>query len=173
MQYSQTVEASTAQVDIPHLKVDQPVLNRMDFDLGLSWTEIARYKGLMFNSAGTFKLCWCDSAAHGSCVAKEDYTIEVGKIHVSGVSCLISDTRFRAMDCRSHFHGGLSCYTESISLTIPTVSDSIVLGTYPSAAVAQAANELTTFCMFSQGELTNTGMDICQLATLYQDGGEP
>ena len=31
------------------------------FDLGLSWSEVARYKSLNFQKAGTFKLCWCDS----------------------------------------------------------------------------------------------------------------
>jgi len=186
--YSHTVESATASVAVPHTKVDQPLLARSYFDLGLSWSQVARFRNLHFPNAGTYKACFCDSRrlqpaqpalassplapTFSACTAKEDFVIEVGKVHVSGVSCLLGDTRFRAVDCHTNFFGGLTCYKEAISLDIPTVSDEIVLQTYNSLPT-EAATQLTTFCLFNPSEITGSLLDICQRSTMYQDESYP
>merc|ERR1719191_2251144 len=68
-------------------------------DLGFSWEEMLRFKDIQFKSGGTFKLCFCDSSLLPGvgrvCATERDYTIEVGMIHSSGVSCLISNPQLQ------------------------------------------------------------------------------
>merc|ERR1712216_475085 len=55
--------------------------------------KLLRFKGITFASGGTFKLCFCDSSLLGgssACKSEADYSVEVGTIHASGVSCLIA-----------------------------------------------------------------------------------
>jgi len=76
---------------------------------GVSTRNNLRFTNLGFSSAGTFKVCFCDSALSGQCESKSDYTIEVGKVHVSGVHCLLSIPKLRRQECYEQYYGGLSC----------------------------------------------------------------
>jgi hypothetical protein len=84
-------------------------------DLGFSWEEMLRFKDIQFKSGGTFKLCFCDSSilpgVGRACASERDYTVEVGMIHASGVSCLISNPQLQRVSCTPQKHGGLRCYS--------------------------------------------------------------
>merc|ERR1719331_3118747 len=65
-------------------------------DQGLSWDQILRFKGLAFASGGKFKACFCDIEtlpAGSACSTAADYKVEIGMVHVSGVSCLIEEPK--------------------------------------------------------------------------------
>jgi len=85
---------------------------QLNAPMGFSWSDMLRFNDLHFTSGGRFKLCFCDSAIHSSCIRPEDYGIEIGEIHVSGVSCLVKNPRLQRVACADQFHGGLRCYTE-------------------------------------------------------------
>jgi len=95
-------------------------LTRVPADAGYSSDHILRFTGLDFKAQGTFKLCFCDSelqkVVYGdngehNCNDPTDYNIEVGRVHSSGVSCLLTgSTIMRRGDCVSQYHGGLRCY---------------------------------------------------------------
>jgi hypothetical protein len=62
--------------------------------------------------AGTYKACFCDAAnAGGTCTKASDYALEIGKVHVSGLSCLLENTQLRTATCYEQVYGGLSCAT--------------------------------------------------------------
>jgi hypothetical protein len=83
-------------------------------DHGFSWANMLRFKGITFQSGGTFKLCFCDSTLVKACQSERDFPIEVGRIHVSGVSCLISQPSLRSAACVEQYYGdspkSLRCY---------------------------------------------------------------
>jgi hypothetical protein len=61
---------------------------------------------------GTYKACFCDAAASGGpCEEAKDYAVELGKVHVSGLSCLLENTQLRTATCYEQVYGGLSCAT--------------------------------------------------------------
>jgi len=76
---------------------------------GVSTPYKLRFTDINFKSAGTFKVCFCDSSNGGGCATAADFRIEVGKVHVSGVSCLLSVPKLRAVKCYEQYYGGLSC----------------------------------------------------------------
>ena len=96
---------------------------RKPFDVGASWSEILRFTDVTFSQGGTFKLCFCDSLRSGDCGDKSDYVVDLGTVHVSGVSCLIKEDRFQRYSCRSHWgtDSGLTC-TESYFLFSNSIS---------------------------------------------------
>merc|ERR1712166_708737 len=83
-------------------------------DHGASWSKLLRFPNITFSSAGTFKLCFCDSTilptGKNSCRDVSDYAIEVGTMHSSGVSCLIQEPSLRRASCVEQYYGGLRCY---------------------------------------------------------------
>merc|ERR1711964_101479 len=89
----------------------------------VSSEEVLRFAPVGFSrstgSSGKFKVCFCDSAllpaGQSECLAESDYSIEVGDLYVSGVSCLLADQQFRRGLCYPMFHGGLAC-SEQLSL---------------------------------------------------------
>jgi len=96
---------------------------------GRSHGHVLRFAPVSFSSAGTFKVCFCDSDASGSCSAEKDYGVEIGKLHVSGVSCLLEIPKLRRTRCYEQYFGGLSCAEEwTIGYeepTIPVVTDHV------------------------------------------------
>jgi len=96
------------------------ILPREVEDNGYSSARILRYKGIQFNAAGKFKVCMCDNAlqtavratnpTEPTCADAKGYNIEIGTLHVSGVSCLLTDTKLRRGDCVDSYYGGLRCY---------------------------------------------------------------
>jgi hypothetical protein len=85
-------------------------------DHGFSWSNMLRFKGITFQSGGTFKLCFCDSTLVQACKSERDFSVEAGKIHVSGVSCLISQPALRSAACVEQYYGAapksLRCYAD-------------------------------------------------------------
>jgi hypothetical protein len=125
-------------------------------DLGYSWGQMIRFDKLTFTTGGTFKLCFCDSALIGAvstpCLTKKDYAIEVGKVHSSGVSCLLSQPKLQRAECETMYHGvepkPLRCYSGipvpelMPPLLISTqidVSDSTEEGTYVETGSSEGA----------------------------------
>merc|ERR1719197_1633467 len=92
-------------------------------DQGKSWDQILRFNEISFKTGGKFKACFCDpdTLAPGKyCKMASDYKIEVGTIHVSGVSCLAEDAKFQRGTCKAQFYGGLRCYPGAAPvLTVP------------------------------------------------------
>jgi len=80
---------------------------------GLSSDNILRFMPVSFVSGGSYKVCFCDSAllptGQQYCHAESDYSVEIGELIVSGVSCLLKESDFRRRTCYNMFHGGLIC----------------------------------------------------------------
>merc|ERR1719198_1877100 len=75
-------------------------------DKGRSWNEILRFKDITFETGGKFKACFCDYdtlAAGKYCKTASDYKIEIGTVHVSGVSCLVEEPKFQRGTCVEQF----------------------------------------------------------------------
>jgi hypothetical protein len=121
-----------------------PLLPPMD--LGYSWKEILRFKGLTFSTGGTFKLCFCDSTLLGGtatpCLTKKDYAVEVGKVHSSGVSCLLSQPKLQRAACVTMEHGAdpkpLRCYS---GIPVPPLTPPLLAST--SVAIDQSVKGKT------------------------------
>merc|ERR1712139_41263 len=94
-------------------------------DLGKSWDQILRFNEISFKTGGKFKACFCDpdTLAKGAyCKKASDYKIDIGTIHVSGVSCLVADEKFQRGTCVGQYYGGLRCYPDKApKLKVPTV----------------------------------------------------
>merc|ERR1719252_511134 len=101
---------------------------------GLSSDDILRFMPVSFESGGSYKVCFCVSAllpaGQQYCHAESDYSVEIGELIVSGVSCLLKESDFRRRTCYNMFHGGLMC------------SDSLE---YPQEAVAAAGVKPSAF----------------------------
>merc|ERR1712151_32798 len=54
----------------------------------------------------------------GKCSSKADFKNNLGEIHSGGVYCLLSDSKFQKGECRSNWHGGMSCYEHGFAPTI-------------------------------------------------------
>jgi len=82
-------------------------------DPRMSTTEALRFKDIEFNSGGEFKLCLCDSdlldGENEICDGPEDYTIEVGSVHATGLQCLLSNPKMARGTCEAQEYGGLRC----------------------------------------------------------------
>jgi len=85
-----------------------------------STTDLLRYENVTFTQSGRFKLCYCDeellttlasgSPAYSVCNSDSDFKIEVGEIHVSGISCLLEQGyRNRVCEEIAGANGGLMC----------------------------------------------------------------
>merc|ERR1712182_104534 len=94
-------------------------------DQGKSWGEILRFNDISFKTGGKFKACFCDpdTLAEGKyCKKASDYKIDIGTIHVSGVSCLVEDPKFQRGTCVEQYPGGLRCYPDKApKLTVPSI----------------------------------------------------
>lgn len=125
-------------------------------DSGASWDEILRFNNITFSTGGQFKACFCDPDTLGDayCKSEKDYKIEIGTIHVSGVSCLIENPKFQRGTCVEQFHGGLRCYSGTApTLTIPAAAQ--VQATIQHAAVDDEPNDvISAFCLYGPEEET-------------------
>jgi hypothetical protein len=94
-------------------KAGTSVERKLQDGTGLSSPEILRFKPISFVSGGSYKVCFCDSAllpaGQQYCHAESDYSVEIGELIVSGVSCLLQEKDFRRRECYNMFHGGLIC----------------------------------------------------------------
>merc|ERR1719326_2058540 len=99
-------------------------------DQGKSWNQILRFNDITFKTGGKFKACFCDpdTLAPGKyCNMASDYKLEIGTVHVSGVSCLVEDEKFQRGTCVGQYYGGLRCYPDKApKLKVPTVKEMVV-----------------------------------------------
>jgi len=158
-------------------EVPQDMTGWDDRDWGFSWGEILRFTAVRFSSAGTFKVCMCDSAATGGrCQSPADYAVEIGRAHVSGVSCLLQDPRFRTGVCcrqywpepttnnRGAVDGTYRCYRDlraCPAVTYPPIP--VATTTDP---VVQPESPLATWCLFGPEEVTQLEPQ-CQVVAGY------
>jgi len=56
---------------------------------------------------GSYKVCFCDSEL-GACSEASDYALEIGRLHVSGATCL-SSLPSSGLSCKDQQHGGQVC----------------------------------------------------------------
>jgi hypothetical protein len=83
-----------------------------------STKQVLHFPEVYFESGGTFKLCFCDSARLPDlsfCSKPADFAIEVGTVHSSGVSCLVAQPELQKAECVPHAESygeptGLRCY---------------------------------------------------------------
>jgi hypothetical protein len=124
-------------------------------DPGISWDSMYRFKDLTFSSGGEFKLCFCDSSilpgTNNFCDKAEDYTIEVGKIHATGLQCLLNDPKMTKGTCVQQFYGGLRCYDGAApAVTVPT--DYLGVPNPLGQARSSLVTSLITYCQFAPEE---------------------
>merc|ERR1711904_431622 len=97
---------------------------------GLSTADVLRFSPVNFESGGSYKVCFCDSSllpeGQQYCHAESDYSVEIGELIVSGVSCLLKESDFRRRTCYNMFHGGLIC-SDTVSYPMETPPASGVL----------------------------------------------
>jgi hypothetical protein len=103
--------------------------------------NLLRFGPLHLRTAGTFKVCFCDSSLK-NCNQRSAYGLAVGMVHVSGVSCLLSAGKQRGA-CAQQLKGGLRCYPGEIP--VPGVR----------AALEEAApRSEPDFCLYGPKEET-------------------
>jgi hypothetical protein len=86
-------------------------------DQGYSWGNLLRFKPIELSSGGRFRVCFCDHTLTDAeeCKKAEDYSLDLGFVHASGVSCFLDQDRFkRDRHCVSQFHGGQRCYANPL-----------------------------------------------------------
>lgn len=126
-------------------------------DTGTSWDAILRFKGASFATGGQFKACFCDpdTLADGQfCKSARDYRVELGTVHVSGVSCLIEDPKFQRGTCVEQYYGGLRCYPGAAPmLEVPVLTEA---SWTPQDAPAGAGPgpALSSYCLYGPEEET-------------------
>lgn len=142
-------------------------------DPRISWEDILRFKGINFNSGGEFKLCFCDSdlltGANAICDGPEDYTIEVGSVHATGLQCLLSNPKMARGTCVDQEYNGLRCYDDEIPLpnvTIPT--DYLGVPNPADTDWSDMTHMLMSFCRFGD-PIAAAQFDFCAQYQNYAD----
>jgi hypothetical protein len=117
--YSLLVKVGTEAA--PAVRIPTPELEDIDWDessrgnlvAGEGWStaSVLRFAPMSMPSAGTYKVCFCDSDL-GDCDKKEGFSVDIGKLHVSGLSCLLSVPKLRTAQCFEQYFGGLRCVPE-------------------------------------------------------------
>jgi len=130
------------------------------------------FQNYTFPSGGTFKVCGCDSSNQFSdqatfCRTKADYKIEIGKIHVSGVSCLVNQHKFQRGCCQQQValeggeSSGLRCYSDACPTIPPPTPAAIAQVNQALAAAIQ--NDVdpqvrSSFCVYTPEEAQTIGV---------------
>merc|ERR1712146_231445 len=102
---------------------------------------------------------------HGrGCTTISDYSIEVGLVHSSGVSCLVEKTALQRVSCASQYHDGLRCYSfqDAPTFEAPLVGETTL------ATDAAAQTVLETYCLYQAEEFGNDADPRCQTVSGYQ-----
>merc|ERR1712118_308840 len=94
------------------------------------------------------KLCFCDSAllsGNAVCDGPEYFSIEIGRIHSSGLECLLSKPTLTRGTCVEQAYGGLRCYDgEAPEVDVP--SEYLAVPAVDPAARGDLAAALIRFC---------------------------
>jgi hypothetical protein len=128
-------------------------------DSGNSWDEMLRFDGVTFSAGGKFKVCFCDYETlvgdNVVCAKTEHYKLEIGVVHVSGVSCLLEESKFQRGTCISQRHGGLRCYPgPHTDPTYPFVAADLPIPTDGAADDGAVGAETSTWCLYGPEEET-------------------
>jgi hypothetical protein len=133
----------------------------------VSTTGILRFAGLTLG-AGRYKACFCDHLSAGICKDLSDFAVDVGRIHVSGVSCLLSDPKYVRGVCVPQSFGGLRCYDGTAPTIAPPVSSVLVAGPestiLPAPVVEAPTVEESSWCLYGPEEETSAH-PICDFVT--------
>jgi len=123
-------------------------------DPGISWEKVLRYREVKITSAGKYKLCFCDSAFLDGdiCRGPEDYSVEIGTVHATGLQCLLSNPKMTRGTCLPQYFGGLRCYDDDVpDITVPKEYLGI-----PNPSGGDDWNDLTKmlmeFCQYAPAE---------------------
>jgi len=145
-------------VDVTQRSADQMRTFINVGDTGASWDQLLRFTGVTFTTGGTFKLCFCDSVLlDGPCSDVSHYNVEVGRVHASGVYCLLKERMFQKGHCVSQYHGGLRCYPSNIvTAGVSRPAASVRVPAWPTAAEQVVSDAvLSTWCLYAPEEERN------------------
>lgn len=134
-------------------EVPADVAGANGIDLGYSWDRMLRFQPVAIASGGTFKLCFCDSSLLDDgdyCTKSRHFTVEVGRIHASGLACLLTDTKLQRASCVAQFHGGLRCYHHYDAPSPPPPAGSYTEYDYGRSRIPDS--ELETWCVLAPEE---------------------
>jgi hypothetical protein len=122
-------------------------------DPGTSSPLILRFRGLQFASGGHYKACFCDaSLTDGACRKVSNYAVELGQVHVSGVSCLLDMPSFRRGACVEQHHGGLRCHVDTAP--DPFVFPPNITTPNPTPMPTAVPSQLSLYCLYGPEEET-------------------
>jgi hypothetical protein len=119
--------------------------------------SMLRFEGLKFPTGAQYKACFCDVDTLGAgkyCKKAADYKIEIGTIHVSGVSCLVENKKFQRGTCVAQGVGGLRCYPGAAPKYVVPEAPAPVA---PAVTVEDEVFDIvkTTFCLYGPEEETS------------------
>jgi hypothetical protein len=136
----------------------------------VSSSGLLRFAGVSLD-AGRYKACFCDYEIAGVCKTLADFPLEVGEVHVSGVSCLLEDAKYTKGVCVSQPFGGLRCYDSAApdipddpEMEIPAVASTIL----PKPVAAGPTVEESTWCLYGPEEDTSVH-PICDFVLPAED----
>jgi len=142
-------------------------------DVGLSWDGMLRFQGITLQTHGMFRLCFCDSAqlpAGQRCSETSHYNFEVGRVHSTGVSCLLGDARFRRGTCVPQRYGGLRCYSSASE--VPRVEAPFPDTTMERLRLSEAekqAERLAQYCLYGPAVETRVAVKYADICTAKLD----
>merc|ERR1719146_221721 len=124
-------------------------------DPGISWDKLLRFDAVEFMAGGEFKLCFCDPSLlpSGICSAPKDYKIEVGKVHATGLECLLTNPKMQRGTCVPQMYGGLRCYDGAVPST-PVPPEYVAIPDTSRDDLSPKAKLLLGFCQFAPEEET-------------------
>jgi hypothetical protein len=130
-------------------------------DPGISWDGLLRFKDVTFTAGGEYKLCFCDSdiltgiqGSNALCDSPDDYMIEVGSIHATGLQCLLSNPAMARGTCTPMLYGGLRCY-EGTPPAVTVPSDYSGVPNPAGVERSELITSLITFCQYAPPEETS------------------
>jgi len=111
------------------------VTNELVPKSGASKETVLRFAPMSLPSMGTYKVCFCDIEllpdGKNACKDASDYRVEIGKVHVSGLSSLLSIPKLRTQQCFEQYHGGLRCENEPLHTLDPQREGEYKPGKWP------------------------------------------
>jgi hypothetical protein len=122
-------------------------------DPGISWDKLLRFDAVQFAAGGEFKLCFCDPSllASGICSRPTDYKIEVGKVHATGLECLLTNPKMQRGTCVPQMYGGLRCY-DGAAPVIEIPDGYVAIPDTTRSELSEKAQLLLGFCQFAPEE---------------------
>ncbi|MAD24941.1 MAG: hypothetical protein CMO44_12300, partial [Verrucomicrobiales bacterium] len=125
-------------------------------DPGISRENLLRFDGVHFAQGGEFKLCFCDSSHLGTnevCKDPTDFAVEIGKVHATGLECLLKNPKMTRGTCVDQLYGGLRCYDGEVPAT-PVPEGFIAVPPKSVDDLTPAEQMLLGFCQYAPAEHT-------------------